>query len=153
MHTRIALALLLGLSLPLTAACSSPRRGEPYGAPLSARPVVPLAELLATPERFDGHELVFEGRVSEVCARKGCWMTLASGAREVRVTFQDYGFFVPLDSAGATVRAEGRFEIRAVPADEAKHYLEDAGRHAEAAAITGPVPSYTFVASGVELLR
>lgn len=154
MSPRIALALLastLFFSLP---ACSAPARGEPFGAPLSssARPVA-LKELLATPERFDGETLVLEGTVSEVCVKKGCWMTLASGAREVRVTFQDYGFFVPLDSAGTQVRAEGQFAIREVPAEEARHYLEDAGRHAEAAAITGPVPSYTFVATGVELLR
>jgi hypothetical protein len=157
MSTRTALALLVSVPLSLCLvlqACSAPARGEPFGAPLSssARPV-PLSELLSTPERFDGETLVVEGTVSEVCAKKGCWMTLASGAREVRVTFQDYGFFVPLDSAGAKLRAEGQFAIREVPADEAKHYLEDAGRHAEAAAITGPVPSYTFVATGVELLR
>jgi len=40
-----------------------------------------------------------------------------------------------------------------VPVEEARHYLEDAGRHAEAAAIVAPVPSFTLVASGVELWR
>lgn len=147
--TRLLPLLLL---LLLGACAAAPAR---FGAPLvaSADPELTVSELLASPEAFDGRSVTVTGTIQEVCLAKGCWMTLADGQREMRVTFLDYGFFVPLDSAGATVRAEGRFEIRAVPADEAKHYLEDAGRHAEAAAITGPVPSYTFVASGVELLR
>ena len=76
---------------------------------------------------------------------------MAEGERELRMTFQDYGFFVPLDSAGSEVRAQGVFRIEETPVEEARHYLEDAGRHAEAQAITAPVRSYTFVATGVEL--
>jgi len=143
------------LLLALASACSSSPAAERYGAPLSRSygQAVPVAELLATPERFDGATLTLVGTVDQVCARKGCWMTLASGAREMRVTFQDYGFFVPLDAHGAHVRAEGLFRIQETPVDEARHYLEDAGKHAEAATITAPVKSYTFVATGVELSR
>lgn len=146
---------LFAALLAFASACSSPAPAERYGAPLS-RPdaeAVSVEELLAAPERFDGSALALVGTVDEVCAKKGCWMTLASGAREMRVTFQDYGFFVPLDSHGARVRAEGLFRIQETPVDEARHYLEDAGKHAEAAAITAPVMSYTFVATGVELSR
>jgi hypothetical protein len=146
-----SLGLLALLLAP--AACSTP--AERFGAPVRAPGGrdVPIEALLAAPEAHDGQTLTVAGTVQEVCMKKGCWMTLAAGEREMRVTFQDYGFFVPTDSQGARVRAEGRFAITLVPVEEARHYLEDAGRHAEAAAITAPVPSFTFVATGVELTR
>lgn len=144
----------LAMTLVLGVACAASRPAEPFGAALSSTPTpVPVAEVLAAPERYHGTELVIEGTVNEVCLRKGCWMTLAAGEREMRVTFKDYGFFVPTDCAGATVRAEGVFTVGETSAELARHYLHDVGKVAEAEAILAPVKSYTFVASGVELLR
>lgn len=139
----------------LLCACASSSSRQRFGAPLStpAKPTVGLAELLAAPERYDGSEFVLEGEVHEVCLRKGCWMTLASGGRELRVTFLDYGFFVPTDCAGAALRAEGRFQIGETSAELTRHYLHDVGKVDEAEAVTAPVRTYTFVASGVELAR
>ena len=153
--SRRSAALVAALSLGLAPACATTAPVERFGAPLDAAPapVLPVETLLAEPERHDGATLTIAGTVREVCPKKGCWMILGDGERELRVTFQDYGFFVPLDSSGSEVRAAGRFAISDVPVDEARHYLEDAGRHAEAQAITAPVRSYTFVATCVELVR
>lgn len=151
---RTLLHSLVLLVLPaLLEGCSTPP--ERFGAPLrsGASEAVSVEALLAAPEAHDGRNLTVTGSVQEVCAKKGCWLTLAADGREMRVTFQDYGFFVPIDCQGAEVRAEGRFALRLVPIDEARHYLEDAGRLEEAQAIVAPVPTYTFVATGVELVR
>lgn len=156
MLTKRPLLLPVLALAPLAFACASPTPpAERFGAPLvlSAARTLPVETLLASAERYDGATLRVEGPVSEVCAKKGCWMTLGSGEPRMRVTFQDYGFFVPTDAGGARVRVEGVFRIEETPVDEARHYLEDAGRHAEAAAITAPVRSYTLVATGVELWR
>lgn len=146
--------LLLALPLALAPACRSHAPDVVAGASLNrgAAPVA-LEEVLAAPEAYDGRTLTLVGTAREVCAKKGCWLLMAAGERELRMTFQDYAFFVPLDSAGSEVRAEGVFRIQETPVEEARHYLEDAGRHAEAQAITAPVRSFTFVATGVELRR
>lgn len=138
----------------LLCACASSSSRQHFGAALStpAKPTVTLAELLATPERYDGSEFVLEGEVHEVCLRKGCWIAMASGERELRVTFLDYGFFVPTDCASASLRAEGRFRIGETSAELTRHYLHDVGKVDEAAAVTAPVKTYTFVASGVEFM-
>ena len=49
----------------------------------------------------------------KACEKKGCWMELAADAKGpgVRVTFKDYGFFVPLDSAGRTAKVEGVVKV------------------------------------------
>jgi hypothetical protein len=78
-------------------------------------------------------------------------MVLDGGGEPLRVTFKDYGFFMPLDSAGRDATVHGVFGIREVPVEEARHYLEDAGRPEEAAKITEPQRTYELVASGVRL--
>lgn len=139
---------LFALSTAFVAACSASRH---YGAPVPASEPVKAVTLLHHPELFEGKTVVLEAQLAEVCPVKGCWAIVRDGERELRVTFKDYGFFLPLDSAGSIARMEGEFRVVEMPADLARHYLEDAGKHDEAAVITAPVRSATFVASGVEL--
>ncbi len=124
---------------------------DAYGASVSAESPLSLATLLERPEDYDGQTILLEARIEECCQAKGCWMNLVHGDQSVRVKFLDYAFFVPLDSAGRIVRLEGVFSIRDVPAGEARHYLEDAGKFEEAAAITEAQRSFEIIAAGVLL--
>lgn len=151
---RLVTASTLLLTALLTACASGgPDTGPAgvYGEALSMTDTVTVDELLAGAADHDGQALRVTGTVEEVCPMKGCWMTFAAGDETMRVTFQDYGFFMPKDIAGRTVTFEGTFAISEVSEADARHYLEDAGKHEEAAAIHGPQQSFTFVATGVEL--
>jgi hypothetical protein len=145
--------LALAAALSLLAACASTRHDAVHreGAPISSAAPIPAAAVLEHPERYEGKTIVVEGSVSEVCQVKGCWMVLGEGERWMRVTFKDYAFFVPKDAAGGTARVEGLFTVKKVSVAQARHYLEDAGRHEEAARVTAPVATPTLVASGVEI--
>ena len=44
-------------------------------------------------------QVKLEGTVTATCAKKGCWMDVASGEDTVFVRFLDYGFFVPTEGA------------------------------------------------------
>lgn len=132
----------------------APAGWESFGAGLTTTEFAELDEILAAPESYDGQTVAIEAVTDEVCTKKGCWMTLSSdvlGEETVRVTFKDYGFFVPLDSAGKTARLQGTFEVKETSVADRKHYLEDAGKHDEAALVTEPSIEYTFVADGVHL--
>lgn len=133
-------------------ACRSTPATRSFGAGVPAADPIAVERVLAQPESFDGRTLLIEGRVASVCPIKGCWMLMNDGKTEMRVTFKDYAFFVPMDCGGATVRAHGTFAIETVSVADARHYLEDAGEHDRAAAIVEPVESLTFVATGVEIL-
>ena len=93
-----------------------------------------------------------EGVVSAVCQEKGCWMVLKSGDQSVRVTFKNYGFFVPIDSAGATAVMEGVFSVKTIPEAKAKHYAGETP-DGKPDAIRGDQKELSLVASGVELTR
>jgi len=139
------------LAVALSAAADAPKP-ETFGAPLAGAPKVAVAELQKSPEAYDGKTLRTEGKVSAVCAQKGCWMTLGEGRNAVRVTFKDYGFFVPKDIAGATVVVEGVFSVKAIPEATAKHYeKETPGGKPES--VKGARKELSFEATGVELFR
>jgi hypothetical protein len=123
-----------------------------FGAPIGNSPKVALADLVKDPAAWSGKTVKTEGLVSAVCQGSGCWMTLKSGERSVRVTFKDYGFFVPMDSAGATAVMEGVFTSKTITEATAKHYAsETAGGKPDE--IKGDQAELTFVASGVELAK
>jgi hypothetical protein len=100
-----------------------------------------------------GANIKLKGEIVEVCQNKGCWMTVATGANQtIRITFKDYGFFVPKDVAGKTTTFEGELKLETVDVATLRHYAEDAGKSKEEiAAITEPETNYTFVAVGVEI--
>ena len=123
------------------------------GDKLKGAPRVELAALLSKPSDSDGKTVQLEGTVRKACSRKGCWMELATGDKGpgVRVTFKDYGFFVPLDSAGSTAKVEGVVKVAALSDETAKH------DEAEGATVPrgkdGKPQEVQLVASAVELHR
>jgi hypothetical protein len=117
----------------------------PKGDPLEVAAVLKDAK--------DGQVVLVEGTVRRACSRKGCWMELASSADGpgIRVTFKDYAFFVPTDSAGARARAAGTVKVTTLSREHADH-LASEGASLERAA-DGTAREVQLVASGVELRR
>jgi len=143
---RIAPALLLLLPFSLLAVTGK------FGAPLGDSPKVALADLVKDAASYSGKTVKTEGTVSTVCQGSGCWMILKSGDQSVRVTFKDYGFFVPKDSAGATAVMEGVFNVKTIPEATAKHYAgETPGGKPDT--IKGDQKELSLVASGVEIAK
>jgi hypothetical protein len=125
-----------------------------FGQPLSAAPALPLSQVLANPDSYGGKTLTVDGRVRAACTRKGCWMELAGEGPGpgCRVTFKDYGFFVPTNSAGANARVEGTLEVRSVDAAQVAH-LESEGAKFAAKTADGSAKELRMVATGVQLSR
>ncbi len=124
-----------------------------YGEALSDTKEVQATKL---EKRMQGKESVYlklEGEIIEVCQGRGCWMTVATGnGNHIRVTFKDYGFFVPKDVAGKKTVFEGVAKMETVDVATLKHFAEDAGKsEEEIAAITEPETKLSFVATGVEI--
>ena len=126
------------------------------GAKLQGAPAVPalsLAKLLEDPAPHDGQTLRVDGTVRRACSRKGCWMELASDAKGpgVRVTFKDYGFFVPVDSAGAQARVVGVVKVAELSEATARHYASEGAIVPRGQ--DGKAREVQLIASGVELRR
>lgn len=92
-----------------------------------------------------------EGEIVGVCKKKGCWMTVRKpDGNLMRVTFKDYGFFVPTDAEGRHVVMEGIAYFDTLSVAAVRHYAKDAGKsEAEIEAITEPEVGLAFEATGV----
>jgi hypothetical protein len=123
------------------------------GAPLSNATPTPLADILAAPDKYQKDAVLVEGVIENVCEMKGCWMQIApeAGKPGMRVTFKDYGFFVPTDSKGMKARAEGVAKVATLSKEQADHLA------GEGATLTrnpdGTAREVSFVANGVELRK
>ncbi len=126
---------------------------EYRGEKITVGKVMTYNQMLTKLEKKGGLEGVqVEGKVREVCQKKGCWMTLYSddNQKEMVVKFKDYGFFMPLDISGKTVIMEGKAYKETTSVDELRHYAEDAGKSKdEIAKITEPKVELKFEATGV----
>lgn len=129
-----------------------PDGSDVVGAPLADDAVAAtLADVLAAPEDFDGQRVRLTTRIDQVCQASGCWMIVGEGEAESRITFKDYGFFVPKDAAGRTVEMDVEIARETMSIEEAKHLAsETEGQDPEA--VTGPVETISVVATGVRIL-
>jgi len=126
-------------------------QGHNYGEKITDKGAIPVTELVQKMESQNELTVKVEGVVLEVCQTKGCWMTLDLGNGEkMRVTFKDYGFFMPKNISGKTVVIDGIASISTTSVEELKHYAEDAGKtKEEIEKITAPKKELIFEASGV----
>ena len=122
-----------------------------YGKKITEKGAIPATDLVAKMGQKEKMPAKVEGTVESVCKMKGCWMKVKTGdGQTMRVSFKDYGFFVPKDIVGKTVVMQGTAETTTTPVDELRHYAQDAGKpKAEIEKITEPEKALTFVADGV----
>ena len=123
---------------------------DTFGKKIKAKGSAEAASLTGKTD-FAASDVKIEGEVESVCQAAGCWMKIKTAdGQTMRVTFKDYGFFVPKDIAGKKVIFEGIPAVKSTSVAELQHYAEDAGKtKEEIAKITAPKTELTFVANGV----
>lgn len=157
----LAVLSLMVLSAALTAAeqevvrLSEPVEATPdyetFGAPVpDAGKVLTLGELIANSDDYLGREVLVNTRIAKVCQKKGCFFVAQEGAASARITFKDYGFFIPTDSGGKDVTLVGTLSRKTLSAEQAEHYARDLGENE----VAGPsAVEYAIVATAVRIYR
>ena len=122
-----------------------------YGEEFEVTEAISPADVAGLMNDSSSNQFVVEGTIEECCQKKGCWMKVDMGNGEsMRVSFKDYGFFVPLDAAGRTMVMKGVAMYDTIDVDFLKHLAEDANAtQEEIDAITEPELAITFEATGV----
>lgn len=142
---------------PAQGSTAAPAKGNSTvltrGEKLSGAESVELLKLLASPTQYEGKTVTVEAKVRKACERKGCWMELAGTDKGpgVRVTFKDYGFFVPVDSAGQTAKVEGVVKVAVLEESRAKHYESEGATVAKGK--DGQYREVQLIALGLELRK
>lgn len=144
------------MDLPITTPVSV---GDIYGEGVTADGLAAsvtateLEKLLNDVDQIEN--VTVTGTVTEVCPKKGCWVTLDTDSdQRFFVKMKDYGFFVSTDLKGKKIALTGNAENKSVSVEEMQHYAEDAGKSKEEiAAITEPGKEVRFLASGIKVIN
>lgn len=151
--------LLAGLCVATAAtaqtAIAPAKPGVTYGKAITPDEAIPMNELHQKLTNTTAYTGKIEGKVVEVCRKKGCFMKLERASGEpVMVKFTDYAFFMPQDIVGKTVVVEGNAKVNETSVERLRHYAEDAGKSKEEIAkITAPKKDIVIVADGVVVVR
>jgi hypothetical protein len=124
-----------------------------YGEEITTDNAAELASLMDQVNPGDTVAVKVKGTINATCAMKGCWMNLDGPEGDVRVTFKDYGFFVPKEGMeGNEAIIEGIAVKSVTDVETLRHYAKDAGKsEEEIAAITEPQEGIAIIANGVAI--
>ena len=104
---------------------------------------LPVTKVLADPAAYNNKVLRLSGKVTDVCAKKGCWLTFGDkkSEQDVFVKFVDpsEGKLVPVKATGHAIVAEGTFKMSTISEAFARELVMDSGgTREEAMKIVGP---------------
>lgn len=120
-----------------------------YGEPVpQSDESVGVAEAIAGADALEGKALVLEGRITQVCRKRGCWAVFTEDEHFIRVMAEDHAFAMPADYNGLA-RAHGLLQREPLSEDHVEHLIAEDG--ADLRLRDDPV-EYRLIASGVELL-
>ncbi len=114
-----------------------------------------VEKAFAEPAKFAEKTVEVKGVIVRSCKKEGCWMEMADkeGGKSVRVTFGDHLFFIPLNSAGMNVRAQGVFKTKTLTKEHVDHLINDDGAKFDNRNADGTVTEVSFDATGVVLTQ
>lgn len=80
-----------------------------YGKEITLTKKVSISEILANPQNYEGKKVLVEGTVLNVCAKRGCWVELASDKEfeSIRIKVTDGEIVFPMEAKGKTALVEG----------------------------------------------
>ncbi|MCX7555352.1 DUF4920 domain-containing protein [Xanthomonadaceae bacterium JHOS43] len=97
---KLSLSLLLTAPLALAGASDLADAPEGWGEPVPAGKALALDAALATFNPANTEPGVYQGRIVDVCEKRGCWAKLELDGHSARVMPRDHGFMVPRDVRG-----------------------------------------------------
>ena len=137
----------LRLSEPVTQDAQS----ETFGAKLNnSLPKLSMQDLVNDSPSLLAKPFQVEARIAKVCQKKGCFFIAQQDQYILRVSFRDYGFFIPTDSNGKTVTLTGELVQKQLSSEQVAHFKADL--KSDSAMLT-PGVVYEIVADSVKIPR
>ncbi|WP_339723694.1 DUF4920 domain-containing protein [uncultured Paraglaciecola sp.] len=154
------LGIVIGLIFTLSISAKVVRLSEPvsqdsetetFGVMLdTSLPQLSMADLATDSPAHLTKTFQVEARIAKVCQKKGCFFIAQQDEHVLRVSFRDYGFFIPTDSSGKTVILAGELIQKDLSPEQAAHFKADLKSDTE---ILKPGVVYEIVADSVRIPR
>lgn len=118
----VASAQTIRLSEPVSSTDSFETFGQAHDASL---PTLTMKQLASQSEEHLGEAFQTKTRIAKVCQKKGCFFIAQDKEHILRVSFRDYGFFIPTDSSGKVVTLSGELLKKTLSPEQAEHFKKD----------------------------
>ena len=151
---RIIFALLL---VVLFATPSFASKTETYGKKITLTEVTNISEILAAPKQYVDKRVLVKGMVVEVCAKRGCWMYLASDKpfEKIQIKVLDGEIVFPMSASGKEALVEGVVQALEFSKEDAiswlQHKAEEKGESFDPKSVTEGMTVYRIKAQGAEI--
>ncbi len=85
---------------------------DKLGKEISIKNKTAISTILKSPEKFEGKQVLIEGKILDVCQESGCWIELAGNNKneKIKLKVNDGEIVFPKDSKGKTALVEGVLE-------------------------------------------
>lgn len=154
------LNIIIGLSLSISVYAETIRLSEPVAQDANSEtfgvildkslPTLSMQDLAINSTSHLTKPFQVEARIAKVCQKKGCFFIAQQDQHILRVSFRDYGFFIPTDSSGKTVTLAGVLVQKDISPEQAAHYKADLNSDTE---MVKPGVVYEIVADSVRIPR
>ena len=148
------LAVTIPVLLALLCSPAMAGKGKTYGEPLTGTDVTAISKLLADPEPYVGKTVRVKGVITDVCEKRGCWVTLASDEefQELRIKAKDGVIVFPVQAKGKKATAEGVFTKIEMNMEQTlkyrEHHAEEHGEEFDPESVTEPLVYYQINVTG-----
>ena len=128
-----------------------------FGEEITLKEKTQISSILEKPDDYVGKKVLVEGRVLDVCKKRGCWMKIA-GEKEfesILIKVDDGVIIFPMEAKGKIAQVEGSIEKVEFSMEETmereKHKCEMEGKEFDASKVTKPDAIYRLRALGAEI--
>ncbi len=121
---------------------SSSLHAQSFGAPLSLKETTSISAILENPDSFVGKTLQVRGLVVNVCASRGCWMSIAGEKpfEQLRFKVEDGEMVFPMTARGKTATVEGVLQKFVLSKEDViayqTHHAQQTGESFDPATVT-----------------
>lgn len=130
---KLKFILILLVTMFIQVVIADEDEGKIYGDGVNLDSISKISEILAKPDNYLGKKVLVEGRIVDVCKKRGCWMEIASDKEfeTIRIKVNDGEIVFPLKAKGKLAKVEGileKFELtKEQTIKRLQHHAEEQG--------------------------
>ena len=130
-----------------------------FGGEIALDKRIKISTLMENPDSYLTSPITIEGTVVGVCAKRGCWMTIASDKRfeNLRIKVEDGDMVFPMTAKGSKALATGLLEKNQLTLSETKkrlaHKAQKQGKAFDPNTVKETIATYQLVPTGVKIIE
>jgi len=152
-------AITLIATLLLFAVSHAQAKTDIYGKGVHIKETTKISTLLDNPDSYLGKQVKVSGMIIEVCAKRGCWIYLASDRpyEKIQIKVTDGEIVFPMSASGHQATVEGIVEELNLSKEQLirykKHLAEEKGVSFDPSTIKEGEKIIRIIGLGAEIVR